>query len=53
MNVKDVWFDSYDEEGTLRSLAWTWTHLAALEALNHHTLVKRQVRRVTRVIQRE
>ena len=23
MNVKDVWFDSYDEEGTLRSLAWT------------------------------
>ena len=21
MNVKDVWFDSYDEEGTLRSLA--------------------------------
>ena len=30
VNVKDVWFDSYDEEGTLRSLAWTWTHLAAL-----------------------
>ena len=23
VNVKDVWFDSYDEEGTLRSLAWT------------------------------
>ena len=21
--AKDVWFDSYDEEGTLRSLAWT------------------------------
>ena len=31
-NVKDVWFDSYDEEGTLRSLAWTWTHLGALGA---------------------
>jgi hypothetical protein len=30
VNVKAVWFDSYDEEGTLRSLAWTWTHLAAL-----------------------
>ena len=29
VNVKDVWFDSYDEEGTLRSLAWTWTHLGA------------------------
>ena len=23
VNVKDVWFDSYDEEGTLRSLEWT------------------------------
>ena len=23
VNVKDFWFDSYDEEGTLRSLAWT------------------------------
>ena len=23
VNVKDVWFDSYDEEGTLRSFAWT------------------------------
>ena len=23
VNVKDVWFDSYDEEGTLRSIAWT------------------------------
>jgi hypothetical protein len=22
VNVKDVWFDSYDEEGTLHSLAW-------------------------------
>ena len=23
MNVKDVWLNSYDEEETLRSLAWT------------------------------
>ena len=22
LNVKDVWFDSYDEEGTLHLLAW-------------------------------
>ena len=38
MNVKDVWFDSYDEEGTLHSLAWA------------ASLVAKQLQRLRRTI---
>ena len=38
MNVKDVGFDSYEEEGTLRSLAWA----ASLVAKQHQRVCARK-----------